>query len=243
MQIKNNIFKIILISLLALGFTACNDNESSNKIKSEKKVKLPKPAWDSRLANVEPNTGKWYQLADNDEIAAYNIGNTYRQDIKDYKKSIEWYLYSDSIKTINQNLVNMASSYKDLGNYDKAIKYYKQAYLLNDIKGAKGLALLYEINLKDYKKAENWYKKAIARKSISAIKNISLLYHDILNDDLKASAYYIALIDIRYSKELVLKFLQEEWKIPNNIIQKGYELQLNSDEFPIKYKGKLGLDE
>ena len=162
MQIKNNILKTVLVSLLALGFTACYDNESSSNINSEKKVRLPKPEWEDRLTNYK-DTGKWFQLAVDDEIAAYNIGNTYRQDLKDNKKAIEWYLYSDSIKTINQNLVNMASSYKDLKNYNMAIKYYKQAYLLNDIKGAEGLALLYEINLNDYKKAENWYKKAIER--------------------------------------------------------------------------------
>ena len=243
MQIKNNILKIVLVSLLTLGFTACDDNESSSMISSEKKVKLPKPEWDSRLSDVEPDTGKWFQLANDDEIAAYNIANTYRQDLKDNKKAIEWYLYSDSIKTINQNLVNMASSYKDLKNYDMAIKYYTQAYLAGDKKAAEGLALLYEINLNDYKKAENWYKKAIERDSISAIKNIGLLYHDILKDDIKTSAYYIALIDIRYTKELVLKLLQEEWKIPNETIKKGYELQLTSDEFPIKYKGKLDLNE
>ncbi|PPK60442.1 hypothetical protein B0F89_1211, partial [Malaciobacter marinus] len=57
------------------------------------------------------------------------------------------------------------------------------------------------------------------------------------------SAYYITLIDKRYSKEEVLNLLKNKWKIPNDIIQKGYELQLNSDEFPIKYKGKLDLDE
>ena len=76
---------------------------------------------------------------------------------------------------------------------------------------------------------------------MSALKNIGLLYHNILKDDIKASAYYIALINIRYSKKLVLKLLQKEWKIPNETIKKGYELQLNSDEFPIKFKGELGL--
>ncbi|RWS48378.1 hypothetical protein CKA56_14145 [Arcobacter venerupis] len=67
------------------------------------------------------------------------------------------------------------------------------------------------------------------------------MYHNILKDDLKASAYYISLIDIRYSKELVLKLLQEEWKIPNDIIKKGYELQLTMPGLPRRYKGDLEL--
>ncbi|WP_153802250.1 hypothetical protein [Arcobacter venerupis] len=40
MQIRNNILKIVLVSLLALGFSACDDNESSSKTNSEKKIKL-----------------------------------------------------------------------------------------------------------------------------------------------------------------------------------------------------------
>ncbi|SKB61747.1 hypothetical protein SAMN06295997_1241, partial [Malaciobacter marinus] len=40
----------------------------------------------------------------------------------------------------------------------------------------------------------------------------------------------------------VIKILKER-NFSNETIKKGYELQLNSDEFPIKYKGKLGLDD
>jgi uncharacterized protein len=68
------------------------------------------------------------------------------------------------------------------------------------------------------------------------------LYHNNLKDDLKASAYYISLIDIRYSKEVVLKLLQEEWKISNDIIKKGYELQLKMEGLPRRYTGDLNLD-
>jgi uncharacterized protein len=163
MQIRNNILKIVLVSLLALGFSACDDNESSSTINSEKKVRLPKPEWDSRLSNIEPDTGKWFQLADDDERAAFNIGNTYSIKIKDYKKAIEWYLYSDSIKTINQNLVNMGITFEDIKDYDNAIKYYKKAYTNNDKEVANGLGLVYKNYLKDYKNAEIWFKKAIER--------------------------------------------------------------------------------
>ncbi|MCP4970643.1 MAG: sel1 repeat family protein, partial [Arcobacter sp.] len=45
----------------------------------------------------------------------------------------------------------------------------------------------------------------------------------------------------KFTKSSVLNTLQNTWNIPNETIQKGYDLQLNSDEFPIKYKGNLGL--
>ncbi|RXJ93354.1 hypothetical protein CRV00_11265 [Malaciobacter molluscorum] len=237
------VINILIIVIISLNFIACDDNKSSNNIKSEKKVKLPKPEWDNRLANVEPNTGKWYQLADNDEKAASNIGVIYSDKIKDYKKAIEWYLYSDSIKTNTQNLVNMGITFKDIKDYDNAIKYYKKAYENNSNEAANGLGFLFETILHEYKKAEVWYKKGIERGELGAVKNIGLLYHENLKDDLKASANYITLIDKRYSKEEVLNLLKNKWKIPKETIKKGYELQLNSDEFPIKYKGKLDLDE
>jgi len=67
MKIKNNILKIVLVSLLALSFSACDDNESSSKmISSEKKVRLPKPEWEDRLTNYK-DTGKWFQLADDEK--------------------------------------------------------------------------------------------------------------------------------------------------------------------------------
>lgn len=232
MKIKNNILKIVLVSLLALGFNACDDN-------SEKKVKFPKPEWDNRLSDVEPKSGKWFQLADEDEKAAFNIGNTYSIKLKNYKKAIEWYLYSDSIKINSDNLLNLANTYEDLKQYEDAIKYMKKSFQLGKNEAAYNLGLIYSKKLNDYKNAEIWFKKAIERKSLSAIKNIGLLYHESIKNDLKASAYYITLIDKRYSKEEVLNLLKNKWKIPNDIIQKGYELQLNSPDFPIKYKGGL----
>jgi uncharacterized protein len=240
MKIRNNILKIVLVSLLALGFSACDDNESSSTINSEKKIRLSKPEWEDRLTNYK-DTGMWYQLADDDEKAASNIGIIYSDKIKDYKKAIEWYLYSDSIKTNNQNLVNMGITFKDIKDYDNSIKYYKKAYENNSNEAANGLGLLYETILHDYNNAEIWYKKAIKRKSLSAIKNIGLLYHENLNDDVKASAYYIALIDEKYSKDEVLNLLRNKWNLSNETIKKGYELQLKMEDLPKRYTGNLGL--
>jgi uncharacterized protein len=240
MKIRNNIIKIVLVSLLALGFSACDDNESSSKINSEKKVRLPKPEWDSRLSNIEPDTGKWFQLADDDEIAAYNIGVIYSDKIKDYNKAIGWYLYSDSIKTNSNNLFNLALTYEYIKDYDKAINYYKRSYDLNNFDAPTNLGILY-IELKNYAEAEHWLKKGIERESITSIKSLGLLYHNNLNDDVKSSAYYIALIDKKYSKMEVLNLLKNKWKLSNETIKKGYELQLTMPGLPRRYTGDLEL--
>ena len=161
MQIKNNILKTVLVSLLALGFTACDDNESSSNINSEKKVRLPKPEWEDRLTNYK-DTEKWFQLADDDEIAAYNIGVIYNEKIKDYNKAIKWYLYSDSINSNGDNLFNIGLIYNKSNKYEKAIFYYKKSFSLGIYKSALNLGNVYQ-DLKDYPSAELWYKKAIER--------------------------------------------------------------------------------
>ena len=164
MKIKNKILKIVLSSLLVLSFSACDDKKDDiSKISSEKKVKLPKPKWDSRLSNIEPDTGMWYQQADDNEIAASNIGVIYSDKIKDYKKAIEWYLYSNSIKTDSTNLFNLALNYYENKDYDMAIKFYEKAFLLGKTKSAHNLGLIYEEVLKNYQNATKWYKMAIER--------------------------------------------------------------------------------
>ena len=250
----NKSFKLILLCVLSLFLLSCDSKNnqdkntqdknftsfnSKNNIKEEKKVKLPKPKWDTRLQDYK-GTFEWFYQANDSEQAAYNIGNTYRKQIKDYKKAIQWYLYSHSIKTNSANLGNLGITYQDIKDYTNAIKYYKQAFNLGNKKSANNLGGLLQ-NIKDYKNAEIWYKKAIQKNSTNAIKNIAILYHDNLKDDIKASAYYITLIDVRYSKELTLKFLQERWKLSNETIKKGYDLQLKMKGLPKRYTGDLGL--
>lgn len=239
---KSNILKIVLTSLLVLGFSSCDNNKDDiNKINSERKVKLPKPVWEDRLTNYK-NTGIWYQQADEDEKAAYNIANTYSEKIKDFKKAIEWYLYSDSIKTDATNLFNLALNYDENKDYINAIEYYKKAFLLGNLSSANNLAGVFE-NIKKYKKAEEWYKKAIERENLYAIKNLGLLYHEILKNDIKASAYFLNLIAYKeFKKEETLKYLKERWNLSNKTIKKGYELQLKMEGLPRRYTGELNLD-
>ena len=240
MIIKNKLIQIALIAIFAFNFTACEDKKEFKDtlgIEKENKKKLPKPEWDTRLQNYD-NTNIWFQEADENEIAASNIGVIYSNEIKDDNYAIKWYLYSDSIKNDADNLFYMALSYEDIRDYNNAIKYFKKSFELNRVDSATNLGNIYQ-DLKDYKNSEIWYKKGIEKKSISSLKNIGLLYHNDLKDNIKACAYYIALIDVKYSKERVLNVLKNKWKLSDETIKKGYELQLTMPGLPKRYTGGI----
>ena len=269
MRIKT-IIKILIITILSISFTACEDKKVE-----EKEVKftpsLPMP--NSENLRKMGLIGLWYD-AKKDPIPAMKIGYAYSEKLHDYDKALEWYKYADSMIPLGENsyfacyalqqlkrydeaiiwckkaidlkwdkaLSLLATVYEDNKKYDEAINYYKQSYnKTKDGLSANNLGYLYSSKIKDYKKAEEWYKKAITLNHQSTYQSFSTFYHEDLKDDIKASAYSIALIDTKYTKSSVLRVLQDEWKIPKETIKKGYELQLTSDEFPIKYKGKLNL--
>lgn len=145
MNIKRNILKSILIGVISFSLTACDDRK--DKVveltkEKEKKVKLPKPEWDSRLSAVELDAGEWYQLANDDDAAAYNIGNVYFKKLKDHKNALRWYLYSNYIKPNPDTFINMGLVYEDLNNSNKALKSYTKAYLLKDKDAGSYIGLL-----------------------------------------------------------------------------------------------------
>ncbi|WP_044419201.1 tetratricopeptide repeat protein [Halarcobacter anaerophilus] len=267
MKIKT-LIKISLISLLTISFTAC-----SSEKKEEVKNTLPIPQWDKKAEQkVNGYIGNWHE-AKKDPKAATKIGYAYSEELQDYKKAIEWYKYSNSIKPLPEtsnyacyayqqlkeyneaikwckNAIELGSSdaffrlgkvYELNKDYDKALTYYKKSFEnTNDLMALSNLGSVY-YDMKDYKNSEIYFKKAIEKGNLESYQNIASFYHNGLKDNIKASAYAIAVIDTKYSKSSVLRLLKDDWKIPNDIIQKGYELQLTSDEFPIKYKGDLGL--
>ncbi|RXJ99158.1 hypothetical protein CRU98_07280 [Arcobacter sp. CECT 8986] len=276
MKVKT-IINILIIAIISLNLTACEDNKNSNKIKEEKEVKftpsLPMPS--SENLREMGLIGLWYD-AKKDPVPAMKIGYAYSEKLHDYKKSLEWYKYADSMIALGENsyfacyalqklkrydeaiswckkaidlkwdkaLFRMGDIYNELNDYDKAVFYYKQSFeKTRDKMSGNNLGFIFSKKLNNYQEAEKWYKEAIKLNNYESYKNISSLYHEKLKDDVKASAYAIAVIDTKYTKSSVLRVLKDDMKIPNNIIQKGYDLQLNSDEFPIKYKGKLDLDE
>jgi hypothetical protein len=269
MKIKT-LIKISLISLLTISFTACS---SEKKEKNKHISEVNEPVWDNRIN--EMGLSSIYLKSNKDPNAATKIGYAYSEELQDYKKAIEWYKYSNSIKPLPEtsnyacyayqqlkeyneaikwckNAIELGSSdaffrlgkvYELNKNFDDAISFYKKSFneTKNDM-AANNLGLIYSLELKDFNNAEKWFKNAIKEGSELSYKNFSIFYHDNLKDNIKASAYAIAVIDTKYSKSSVLRLLKDDWKIPNDIIQKGYELQLTSDEFPIKYKGKLNLE-
>jgi len=187
---------------------------------------------------------KWYKYSNSMKPTGTNSNYMcYAYQMKkDYKTAIKW--CKNAIDLGNKEaLDNIASLYYDKNNYEEAIKYYKElAKKYKDKKAMFNLGYIYKENIQNYKESEKWYKEAIKNNKLKAYKNLSNLYYEKLKDNVKASAYAIALINTKYSKESVIKILKER-NFSNETIKKGYELQLNSDEFPIKYKGKLGLDD
>ncbi|QKF78021.1 tetratricopeptide repeat protein [Arcobacter defluvii] len=174
--------------------------------------------------------------ADNSAYACYVL-----QEMKQYDKAIKW--CNDSIiqESNKEALFMLGTVYYDVEQYNKAIEYYKLSANKGFTDALTNIGYIYEEKLKDYKEAEQWYLKAVKEKSYKGFHGLSYLYYSKLNNNVKSSAYAIALIGTKYSQRSVLKILQKERKIPNETIKKGYELQLTSDEFPIKFKGDLGL--
>ncbi|QDF27567.1 tetratricopeptide repeat protein [Halarcobacter anaerophilus] len=186
---------------------------------------------------------EWYKYADsmiplgeNSYFACYAL-----QQLKRYDEAISWCQKAIDLKW-DEALFRMGKVLELKKEFNQAIEFYKQSFEKNKDKvAANNLGLIYSLELKKYDEAEQWFRKSIQEGYELAYKNFAIFYHNSFNDDIKASAYAIAVIDTKYTKSSVLKLLQNEMKIPNETIKKGYELQLTSDEFPIKYKGELGL--
>ncbi|MGP2658240.1 tetratricopeptide repeat protein [Malaciobacter sp. WC5094] len=268
-----NIVKIVLVSISAFIFTACEPIQKKEEVKY--KASLPMPKWDEKAKeNIDKYWSNWND-AKKDPIPATKIGYAYSEELKDYDKAIEWFKYSNSMKPMGENsnymcyayqmkkeykeaikwcknaielgsdeaLFRLGYTYTQLKEYKKAINYYKESYKkTKDKKTANNLGFIYQEKLNMYNESKEWYEKAIKESNMESFHNISRLYHHSLKDDLKASAYSIALINNKFTKRSVLNTLQNKWKIPNETIKKGYELQLNSPDFPIKYKGDLNLE-
>jgi uncharacterized protein len=269
------IFKIVLIGILTLSFTACEKKQKEEDKEVKFTPKLPMPSGSQEIRDTKLNiVSLWYD-AKHDPIPATKIGYTYSEELKDYEKAIQWYKYSDSMIPLGENsyftcyayqqlkqydeaikwcqnsidlkwdkaLFQLADIYNSLGQYGEAINFYKKSFeKVKDGMSANNLGYLYSMKINNYQEADKWYKEAIKLENYESYKNLSSLYHEKLNDDIKASAYAIALINTKYRKSSVLKVLKNEMKIPNETIKKGYELQLNSPDFPVKFKGDLDLE-
>jgi hypothetical protein len=186
---------------------------------------------------------EWYKYADsmiplgeNSYFACYAL-----QKLKRYDEAISWCKKAIDLKW-DKALYQLGTVYYKKNDFENALKWFSNSYAKGEKIAITSIGLMHE-KLRDYKEAEKWYKKGVKESNEDSYHNIGRFYFHIIKNNLKASAYTIALINTKYTKSSVLRVLQNEWKIPKETIKKGYELQLNSDEFPIKYKGKLDLDE
>ncbi len=271
------IFKIVLIGILTISFSACENKYEKKEEEKEVKFtpKLAMPEVKEEHINKYFKLSVWHS-AKHDPIPATKIGYAYSEELKDYEKAIEWFKYSDSMIPLGENsyfacyayqqlkqydeaikwcqnsidlkwdkaLVLLGTVYEDNNKYNEAVNYYKKSFeKIKDGLSANNLGYLYSTKLNDYVEAEKWYKEAIKLNHYSSYQSFATFYYKDLKDNVKASAYAIALINKEYTKSSVIKLLKDEWKIPNETIRKGYELQLNSPDFPIKFEGNLGLDE
>ncbi|QKF78025.1 tetratricopeptide repeat protein [Arcobacter defluvii] len=184
---------------------------------------------------------EWYKYADsmiplgeNSYFACYAL-----QQLKKYDEAISWCQKAIDLKW-NEALYQLGTVYYKKNDFDNALKWFTKAYEKGEKIAVTSIGLS-NTKLGNILEAEKWYKKGVEESNVDSYHNIGRFYFHTMKDNLKASAYSIALIDTKYTKKSVLRVLQDEWKIPNDIIQKGYELQLSSDEFPIKFKGDLGL--
>ncbi|RXJ68504.1 hypothetical protein CRV08_06655 [Halarcobacter ebronensis] len=174
-------------------------------------------------------------LGENSYFACYAL-----QQLKRYDEAIKWCENAIELKW-DKALFQLGTIYYDTKEYEKAIDTFIKAKDKGFKDSFANIALSY-VELGDNLEAEQWFKKAIQQNDYRSYQTIATFYHKQLKDDIKASAYAIALIDTKYTKNSVIKLLKEDWQIPNETIKKGYELQLNSPEFPVKYRGKLDLE-
>ena len=185
---------------------------------------------------------KWFKYSNSMKPLGINSNYMcYAYEIKkEYEEAIKW--CKNAIELGNDEaLFHLAYTYREKEDYKNAEKWFLKSFEKKDKDAPTALGYLYTNYLIDYKKAEKYYKEGVKIKDFEAFNNLSVLYHRALKNELKSSAYAIALIGNKYTERSVLKLLRK-WKIPNETIKKGYELQLNSDEFPVKFTGKLNLE-
>lgn len=262
-----NIIKLSLTATLLLSFIACDDNEENKPKANLLKPNTLQQIRDLELnlvstwysADHDPSSAtkigfayseelkdyekaiEWYKYSNSMQPSGANSNYACYayQQLKKFEDAISWCKQAIELGE-NEGLIGLGYSYSNLKNYNESIKWYLEALKKNHPDAMINLGTTYK-NSGDYKNSELYYKKAIQKNDYDAYQGIAKLYHDNLKDDVKASAYAIAVINTAFSKSSVIKLLKDTWQIPIETIKKGYELQLNSPDFLIKYEGDLGL--
>lgn len=272
-----NIFKLIILITIILNFTACDNNKSKIRFIEEKPYVNPHTSMETpkqrdkeiQKMDLFVSRSKAVQLGDTQ--AGTQIGMAYYEQLEDYEKAIEWFIYSNSIKPTGKNSDSACTVFSAKGDFKEAIKWCKQAVDLDYHDSITGLGLVYN-SAKEYENSIYWlkkgdelkqdgaatslgfaynrlgnkeeaykyYKKAVKDfpKSVLAVSNLIHFYHKDLKDNVRASAWAIAGVNNIFDALSVTDLLLGDWEISLEDLQKGYDLQLTSDEFPYNYEQK-----
>ncbi len=173
----------------------------------------------------------WYKksIAKGNLKAAYNLAYMYDESLHLPKQAITLYKKAYKMGQIGAaNSIGMTYELK-LKNYPKAIEWYKKAFKQGDNSAGNNLGYLYQYTLKNMKNAKLWYKKAIQSNNSKSIVNLANLdYHQ--GNKLLATAYILSLINNGHTKQQVLKYIKNKFKITDKAtIKKAYQLQKTLD--------------
>ena len=140
------LIKILAILTLLIFITGCEDKPIGKKVvfKSTKDM-------DPRL-KAYPEAVEWYENSDMDKVSVYNLGVLYQNKIIDYKQAIIWYKKALDMGYRKASF-GLGNSYRNLKDYQNAIKYYKLAIERESLQAIKAIAWLYYEDLKDDIKA------------------------------------------------------------------------------------------
>jgi TPR repeat protein len=150
--------------------------------------------YDTRLNNY-PNGRKLHYdaVVTRSADAAYDLGLIYIEKIKDYDKTIQWFLQAykdgkDDIKASSAN--NLGYAYSRKNNAKEAIKWYMIAIEGGIEKANYDLGIVYQDILKDYPSTIKWYEIAHKGGDKDAAYALGLLYEHKLKDYPSAIKWY-----------------------------------------------------
>jgi tetratricopeptide (TPR) repeat protein len=181
----NTIIKISLISILSLAFISCNDTKDEQGLKAT----LPMPS--TKGLSAMGLIGKAHD-AKKDPIPATKIGYAYSEELKDYKKAIQWYKYSDSMKPMPENSNYACYAYQQLKQYEEAITWCTNAVELGSDEALFQLGTTY-FKLNKFDKSLELFKKSFDKGNENALTNIAFSYSK-LKDYKNAEIWYIKAI-------------------------------------------------
>ena len=98
-------------------------------------------------------------------------------------------LETDGFKPLDVSQI-LADTLRNEGNFQEAIRFYKNCIKYGDAEAMFNLALLYNTEFKDSAKAEQYYKMAIEKGYAGAMFNLAMLYQTEFKDFAKAEQYY-----------------------------------------------------